>query len=187
MPPPSDGKAEARPGVWSRGRAAVDRWLAGRAPTDPLYLSNRTFAQRARIWLLIALPCLLVAGILVVVHRWVRAQAPPPPEPTKQEMAARLLPNLTDIRLPENPDIEVAEARIQRGARITLAGTVRNKSGRPIRLAELVFDLTDSYGSNLGGVSAKVENLAVGATAKFEVPLTQQTAALALVREVRTQ
>lgn len=183
---PNDGDPAApRPAAASRFRSALNRWLAGPPPSDPLYLSNRTFLQRARIWLIIAIPCCLAIAIVIGVNRWRGSESPPPPEPSNAEIAARMLPNLDGIRLPGNHEIELLEAQVTSGAAVRLSGSLRNKTARPFRVVEVVFDVTDVQGSHLGAVSAKLQDLAAGASARFEIPLAQRTAAFAIVRDIQ--
>jgi hypothetical protein len=51
----------------------------------------------------------------------------------------------------------------------------------------MIFELADVTGSQLGRVSARVENLAPRATKSFRVPIRQRNAAVALVRELRAE
>ena len=44
-------------------RGLLERVLQAPAPSDPLYLSNRTFDQKAKLGLAIAVPCLIVVGV----------------------------------------------------------------------------------------------------------------------------
>ena len=43
-------------------RGLAGAFLLRPAPSDPLYLSNRTFDQKVKLGLAIAVPCLIVAG-----------------------------------------------------------------------------------------------------------------------------
>jgi hypothetical protein len=68
----------------------VDRVLSRPAPSDPLYLSNRTFEQKVKLWAAIAVPCLILAGvILLLLSRIFPANGPgPAPEMSAAAMAA---------------------------------------------------------------------------------------------------
>jgi hypothetical protein len=68
-----------------------------------------------------------------------------------------------------------------------VAGTVKNNTDHLIHSTEIILNLTDRTGSHLGAVSAKVDNLAPNATARFQLPIEQKDASFALVREVYTQ
>jgi len=70
---------------------------------------------------------------------------------------------------------------------VKVAGTVKNNTDHLIHTTEIILNVTDSTGSHLGAVSARVDNLAPRATAKFQVFIEQKDAAFALVREVQTQ
>jgi hypothetical protein len=86
-----------------------------------------------------------------------------------------------------NKDVQVLEAHVELEGGSKLTGTARNNTDHLIHTAEIVFNLTDQSGSQVGAVSAQVENLAPNATVRFQVPIEQTNAAFALVREVRTQ
>jgi len=46
-----------------RQRARIDKWISGGpAPTDPLYLTNRTWNQKIKTWSVIAVPLLILIG-----------------------------------------------------------------------------------------------------------------------------
>jgi hypothetical protein len=170
-------------------RGPIERLLAGGpAPSDPLYLTNRTLGQKARSWSLIAIPCLLLAlGIGVLLSNIL---APPPPAPVRQlspaEIAAKILPNVArDIKIEQNLDLEVLEVGIQRDPNPRLlSGKVRNNTTHEITAADFVFDLTDSAGSQLGAVRTTIERIPPASLKAFQFPIKQQQAAFALVRDV---
>jgi len=167
----------------------IDRFLAGRAPTDPLYLTNRTTAQKLKTGLLIGVPCALVAGFVVATLTGVIRFGTPQPmrDPTPAEIAAKVLPNLDSLHVTTNNDVQVLEVRVEHGAQTVVAGSMKNTTGHEIPIAEAVFDLIDSTDSQLGGVSARIENFKPGATATFRVPIPQSAAQHALVREIHVQ
>ena len=163
----------------------VERLLSGGpAPTDPLYLTNRTLGQKLLSWSLIGIPCLvLLAGIGITLSSLLDLPAPKPDkELTAAEITAKLLPNMDkDFKLAPTSDVQVLEAKVD-GTR--LVGKVKNTSTREIAGAELVIDLTDVDGSQVGAVSAIVEKISPSGTRSFEVPIKQRNAATAMVREV---
>src|SRR5450432_2900396 len=74
-------------------RRPIDRLLSGGpAPTDPLYLTNRTLTQKIKSWSLIAISCAVLSVAIVVTAR----QFLSPPEakslkdPTAAEITAKL-------------------------------------------------------------------------------------------------
>ena len=166
-------------------RGPVERLLSGGpAPTDPLYLTNRTLGQKVLSWSLVAIPCLLLlAGVGYTLSSLIDPPAPPPvKELTAAEITAKLLPNMDrDFKLAPLSDVQVVEARVD-GAR--LVGKVKNTSTREIAIAELVIDLTDVDGSQVGAVSTVVEKIPPSGTRAFEIPIKQRNAATAMVREV---
>ena len=168
----------------------MDRVPSRPAPSDPLYLSNRTFDQKAKLWLAIAVPCLILAGVTVLgLSHVFRAKLPgPAPEPSAAELAAKLLPNVDkSIQIEVNKAVQVLDAHVESEGGMKVAGTVKNNTDRPIHTTEIILNLTDTTGSFLGAVSAQVDNLAPNATAKFQIAIEQKDAAFALVREVQTQ
>jgi hypothetical protein len=105
-------------------------------------------------------------------------------ELTPSEVAAKLLPNLKDLKLEAGSDIEVVELRVERSAGVRLAGTLRNKTTRTIASADISCDLTDADGTQLGAVSIHVENIPPSGVRNFDQPLRQASAAFVLVREI---
>ncbi|MBZ5620630.1 MAG: FxLYD domain-containing protein [Acidobacteriia bacterium] len=118
---------------------------------------------------------------------FVRKKPAPKREPTPAELAARMLPDMSNVKIETNRDVDVMEVHIDRSGAAALTGTVRNNTNHEIRTAEIVFDLTDSSGSQLGGVSQRLENLVPQKSLNFRLPIDQQDARFVLVREVRTR
>jgi hypothetical protein len=171
-------------------RGLVDRVLSRPAPSDPLYLSNRTFDQKVKLWLAIAVPCLILAGVTVLgLSHFFRAKLPgPAPEPSAAVLAAKLFPNVDKtIKIQVDRDVQVLDAHVESEDGMKVAGTVKNNTNRLIHTTTIILNVTDIMGSHLGAVSAQVDNLAPNATVKFQIPIEQKDAATALVREVSTQ
>jgi hypothetical protein len=171
-------------------RTPVERLLSGGpAPSDPLYLTNRTIGQKLKPVIVLGVPCLIVGSLMVLVLTNQVAKKTPlaKPDPTPAETAAKMLPNMAEIKVETNRDLEIIEVHVDRSQGIALVGTVMNNTTHAIPTAEIVFDLTDSNGSQLGGVSQKIENLAPQIRQSFRLPLELPEARFALVREVRTR
>src|SRR3954452_1636409 len=136
--------------------------LSGSAPTDPLYLTNRTLSQKMRPWLLIGIPCLLlVAGIGIALSRLL---APPAMRPVKeltaQEITAKLLPKLEqDLKVTANTNLQVVEVAVRQQGGPHVLGVIHNNTAHEIASLQVVVDLTDNAGSQVGGVSTIVEKL----------------------------
>jgi hypothetical protein len=166
-------------------RGFAERLISGGpAPTDPLYLTNRTWGQKLRSWSLIGIPCLILfGGIAITLSSFLDPPAPPPvKELTAAEITAKLLPNMDrDFKLAPPSVVQVIEARVD-GTHVV--GKVKNTSSKAIAAAELVIDLTDAGGSQVGAVSAVVEKIPPSGTRDFEISIKQHNAATALVREV---
>jgi hypothetical protein len=168
-------------------RDPIERLISGPAPADPLYLSNRTLAQKLKSWSLIAVPCLvLAAGVGVTLSNFLDpSEAKPIMEPPPGEVTAKLFPSVTkNLKLAPPSDVQVIEVRVD-GSR--LVGVVKNTTTRQIAVAELIIDLTDAAGSQVGAVTGTVEKLPPSSTKDFQIPIKQQDAAIALVREVRSR
>ena len=185
---PAGQKAEPKKTRWLGPLSgALDRFLSGPAPNDPLYLTNRSFGQKMKSWSIIAVPCLiLVAGVGVVLSNILE---PPASKPVKElsakELAAKVLPNIdAGLKLEQNTDIEVVEVRIDHNGPTRLTGVVRNATTHDIPAAHIVVDLTDANGTQVGCVEARVETIPASKTKDFAVAIAQSKAAFALVREV---
>ena len=174
-----------------------ERFVAGNAINDPLYLTNRTLGQKIRMVVLIGTP-ITALGILIYFALDQRFDRPVTSEraaameaKSKQgtgEMTAKLLPNLEKNYWSEqSKDVDVIEASVSRGADPALSGKLRNNTDNMVRVADVVFDITDQEGSQLGGVSVRVENIAPRGVASFRVSLPQKDARTALVREVHSR
>ncbi len=166
----------------------MDRWLNAPAAADPLYLSNRTFAQKLRMWLLVGVPC-LVMGVVVWMGLAGRFASDVPlvaPAPAPARAASRLPVNLDDLHITTNRDLEVLDAHVVHGTGTTVEGFIRNNTDHSIYAAEVVFDLADGHGSQLGGVTTRVDHLEPKVRTPFKVKIPESNAAFALVREVHT-
>jgi hypothetical protein len=167
-------------------RGPIERLLSGgSAPTDPLYLTNRSPTQKLKSWGLIAIPGLiLVVGIAYTLRTLNPPEAKPDKEPTAAEITARLLPNMAkDIKLAPGSDVQVLEVHVE-GTRVV--GSVRNTSARDIPVVKLIIDLTTASGSQVGAVDATLEKLPASGRKDFQIPIQQRNAAYALVREITT-
>ena len=175
----------------------LERFLGGGAANDPLYLTNRTIGQKIRTGVLIGAP-VIALGALIYMALDSRFDRPASIEKaaaieTKSrqptgEITAKVLPNLDKTYISEqSKEIDVLEASVSRDASPELSGKLRNNTDGIVRVADLVFDITDQEGSQLGGISVRVENIPPKGTATFRMSLPQKTARSALVREVHTR
>jgi hypothetical protein len=136
---------------------------------------------------IIGVPCLLLAvGIAVALSSILDPpEAKPVVEPTPQELATKILPNIDkNLKIESNNDVEVLEIRVDHTGGSRIFGVVRNTTNHEIASAHMVVDLTDTNGSQVGGVDVHMENIPASKTKAFSAPVAQRTAAFALVREV---
>jgi hypothetical protein len=185
---PAGQKTEARKLKWLGPLAGpVERMLNGPTPTDPLYLTNRTMAQKAKSWVVIGIPCLiLAAGVGVLLSNVLNPpEAKPLVEPSAKEVGEKILPNIDkNLKLEANNDVEVVEVKIEHTGGSRVVGVVRNTTSHEIAEARMVLDLTDTSGSQVGGVEVRVQSIPASKTKLFSMPILQHTAAFVLVREV---
>jgi len=165
-----------------------ERKLSGRAPSDPLYLSNRTWKQKLRLAALIATPVVLLGALVVVSSTdWLHfrkanpyehplAEAPAPAPAPKQTSDTKLAPS----------DLEVVNIRIAKDVNPpVVTGLVRNNTGRKVDSAEVTFYLADNDGSVIGTQTASVGNVGPHGSVNFTAPLKIAQAGYVLVRDVR--
>jgi hypothetical protein len=168
-------------------RAPLESFLSGGpSPTDPLYLTRRTSGQKALRWGAIGLPFVAMVTVLFLAASGSFSTPPKEEKPdSKTSIAATLLPNYKDVEVKMNRDIVVLEARLDRSLNpVVLWGTVKNVSGRTIESADIVFDLTNREGSQIGGYTITVQKIRSQETGTFRDPVKIPGAAYALVREV---
>lgn len=155
----------------------------GSRPVDPLYLSNRSLWQRARVAIFVTVPVLAICGfVLWAIFK--PAETKQQAEPTREELAKRILPNLAkDIKIDTNRDVVVVNAVVDKNP-VGISGTVANNTDHVVKSAELTFDLTNGNGSQIGAVSTVVKDLPPKSQTNFRFPVKQQDAAFVLVREI---
>jgi hypothetical protein len=186
---PSGAKPEPRPDTaLGRLRTKWDAFLAGGSvPSDPLYLTNRSFSQKARPWVIIGIPFLILLGAigLSLSNILEPPAAKPIVEPSAKEVAAKILPGLdNNLKIESNSEVELVEVRVDHTGGSKVTGSIRNTTTHEIPAARMVLDLTDINGSQVGGVEVKVEHVPASKTKEFSTPIAQKTAAFALVREI---
>ena len=184
-------KPGARPGHGGAAekRGLLARWLSGPAPSDPLYLTNQTFSQKARRLLLVLVPLVVTAaGVIVTIGILSSRTTKAPRELTPAEVAAKVLPGFsTDIKLDSNKDLEVMEVHFESNGGTRMVGNIKNVTDHKITQATVVFDLADASLSRLGAITVTETDLAPGAVRAFKKSIDQTSAAFGLVREVQTR
>lgn len=187
---PGGQKAEAQQLKWLGPlRGPVERILSGSAPSDPLYLTNRPMGHKVRSWMLIGIPLLvLIAAIGATLALLEPPEVKPEKQLTAKEVASKLLPNMDkEIKLASNPDIQVVEVSVHQEGSPRLVGIIHNSSAREVAEVQLVLDLTDTMGSQVGGVNGTVSNVPANANKSFTIPIKQKDAAFALVRDISSK
>jgi len=162
---------------------------APRGESDPLYLSNRTWSHWLVLGLKIGIPLALLAGGMAWLFESGRlAPGPPKYELTPAQVAQQSrFPDLRDVRVETNRDVEVLEVSIDRSGPIAVAGVIRNNTSHTIHSVEISLNVADAAGSQLSRQSAQVRNLAPQSLTRFRMPIPNPTATQAIVREIRTQ
>ena len=170
-------------------RGPVERLLSGSAPSDPLYLTNRSRGHRIKAWSLVAIPCLFIVGLVALAlgnGYFDPPAAAPPKESSAEEAARKILPTLArDIKIDSNKEVEVVQVQVDRSA-MKITGSVRNNTAHDIAVTDVIFNLTNARGSQVGAVKGHIENLPPKATRDFQLPIKQRDAAFVLVRELST-
>jgi hypothetical protein len=164
-------------------RGPVERFLAGGvAPTDPLYLSNRTVTQRFRFALVVAVPLILVAAVVLAGIRFIGPHDQEQKQLTPKELAAKMLPDFSKtVKIQPHNDIEVLDAHMEDGG--ILLGAVKNTTDHDIENVKVIIDLITRNGARMGAVAAVVPLVGAKSTSPFRVD-TERPASYALVREV---
>jgi hypothetical protein len=141
--------------------------------------------------MVLAIPCAAVLTFVLLSTLGVfdrdRFGQAPPGEASSAEALRKTMPDLDGVRATDVKQIQIIEMQVIRGADAELKGKVRNTTGRIIRSLEIVVNLTDGSGSQLGAVSVHLVNLPADAAVDFQQPLQQKTAYNALVREVHVR
>jgi hypothetical protein len=168
-----------------RLRARYEVFLSGSAPDDPFYLTNRTWRQKLKTAALIAVPVVLLAGLVTVgatdLFRSHKAD-------TFEHMASEA-PAVPKKHLPDpilaSSDLEVVNIRIARDAHPpVVTGVVRNNTSQKVESAEVSYYLADTEGSLLGTDSTEVANVEPHGSVSFHMPLKVAKAEYVLVRDV---
>jgi hypothetical protein len=167
-------------------RERMDIFISGRAPSDPLYLTNRTWRQKLKIASLIVATVLLLTILLTIVatnpfgfHRVVAEERPPADAPLA---AAPQRPSSGPLTA--STELEVVDVRISRDARPpVVTGTVRNRTGQKIDSAEVSYYLADAAGSMVGTDTTEVVNLEPYGSVAFRAPLKVARAVYVIVRD----
>jgi len=174
-------------------RGRIEIFISGRAPSDPLYLTNRTWLQKLKIVSLIAAPVLLliVLGTIVAANRLRFDKADPYEHPPGDVAAPAEAPPpaVRQQPLPDpisaSTDLEVVNIRIARDAHPpAVTGVVRNKTNRKVASAEVSYYLADTAGSLVGTDKTEVANVEPHGSVAFRMPLKIAKAEYVFVRDV---
>ncbi len=159
---------------------------------DPLYLSNRTLAQKLKDASKIGVPVAVLLGLLTAVLLGAfdkeKPLAPPPEGLSSAELAQKMLPSLAaDVQVEGQHDLDVQDLRVVPGSPSRVSGIAKNNTNHAIAKVEIVFDLADKVGSRQGAVSTQLTNIASRSSVPFQFNIVQGQAAFAIVRDVHLQ
>ena len=132
--------------------------------------------HKVRSWMLIGIPLLvLIAAIGATLALLEPPEVKPEKQLTAKEVASKLLPNMDkEIKLASNPDIQVVEVSVHQEGSPRLVGIIHNSSAREVAEVQLVLDLTDTMGSQVGGVNGTVSNVPANGNKSFTIPIKQK-------------
>ena len=168
-------------------RARIEIFISGRAPNDPLYLTNRTWQQKLKIASLIGVPVLvLIALVTIGATNLFRSNQADPYDhpPTEAPQAAVPQKRLPDPILAP-ADLEVVNIRIARDPHaMMVTGTVRNNTNQKVDSAEVSYYLADTEGSLVGTDTTDVANVEPHGSVTFRMPLKVAKAEYVIVRDV---
>ncbi len=166
-----------------------DRLLSGSMPSDPLYLSHRTWKKKIWIWIAIGAPPAIAAGIAVyALLSPPPATEKPPSEPTAAEVAARTPIVPQDFRVAQNTELQVTEVGVDRTSLPHhVTGLLRNTTNMRFSGAEVTVDLTNMQGSQVGAAVARVDDIPPHSTVRFATEIPQKNVTYVLVREVKSR
>jgi hypothetical protein len=189
LKPTTPGAPAQQPKEMSSWRMKLERFLAGPATSDPLYLTNRTLWQKIRPYLVVGIPIgILLGGLtlgLMNIFGAKKGFQTPPPSISNAEIAKKSLAFLNKpLDLPAQKEIDIQDVMVPEGS-MRLQGAAKNLTDHEIHHVHVVFDLTDNRGSRLGAVSTDVENIPANAAKPFQFPVSQKLAAFAIVRDVQ--
>lgn len=168
-------------------RARFERFLSGRAHSDPLYLSNRRWPQRLKLAAFIVTPGLILVALVLIASTDLFHLRHA--DPYAQPLAAASPPPAANQPSPDPAlkagGLEVVQIRIAREVTPPVViGLVRNNTNRKIASAAITYYLADSNGSQMGSETTTVQNIEPHAGVSFRVPLKLANAELVFVRDV---
>ena len=156
--------------------------FAGLKPEQSALPGPTTLGRKILIGAALAALAALLVGLGIVLQTHANkpeaaAAAEPPPAAPAAPLNAEKSREVT---------VEEIAFRDNRDETHLIVGTLRNLSARRIAHCEVSFDVTTRAGSQIGGVSTTVFNVAPHGTVRFEIPVPQKDAAFAMVRELHT-
>ncbi|MFB3828249.1 MAG: FxLYD domain-containing protein [Bryobacteraceae bacterium] len=158
-------------------------------PSDPLYLSHRTWKKKLWIGLAIGAPPAIAAGVaLYALLSPPPAAERPPSEPSAADVAARTEIVPKDFRINQSTELQIVEVGVDRKAiPHHITGLLRNSTNMRFSGAEVTVDLTDAKGSQVGAAVARVDDIPPHTTVRFATEIPQKNVVYVLVREVKSR
>lgn len=173
-----------------RLRARFETFISGRAPDDPLYLTNRSWKHKLIVGAVVSVPILIL--LVVVLLATTNVFRTHDENPYERPVAENQAPSVPVRHLPDPTiapsDLEVVNIHIVRTAHpATVTGELRNNTSRKVNSAEVSYYLADEGGSLLGTETLDVDNLAPHGSTTFHLPLKQPNAEYVIVRTVHAR
>jgi hypothetical protein len=166
----------------------MQRMISGPAVSDPMYLTNQTFGQKAKRLMMVAAPILILVLGAAGAMSYYGSKQVDPSKTHNGEATVNVLPDFhPDTNLDSNKNLDVLEVRFDHSEGNVMTGVFQNKTNHVIGEAVVVFDLFDDSASLLGGVTVSEANLEPGSSRKFQMPIEQSNAEHAVVRDVHAQ
>jgi hypothetical protein len=169
-----------------RLRQRFERFLSGRAPSDPLYLSNRTWAQKLKVAALIAVPVLILGALVMVgaTDMFHFTKVDPYEHPLADAQPVSDTKPAPDPKL-SRTDLEVINIHISKDENPpVVTGIIRNNTNQKVDSAVVSFYLADERGSLMGTETTQVQDVGPHNIVTFRAPLKIMNAEYVLVREV---
>ncbi|MCL5743350.1 MAG: FxLYD domain-containing protein [Acidobacteria bacterium] len=181
LTPETPGQNAASAGGQSAFRARLERLIFRGLKPDAGPMQPMSRKKKIVIAVAGVAGCALVYGLVVAL---MNRRAPSDEVTLADPAPLNFLP--PDLKIEKNKDLEVVEIEFQRKTLPhQITGTLKNRTNKRFSAAEISFNLTDDSGSHIGAVSTTIQNVEPMVSLRFQIPVTQQNATVAIVRDLR--